>query len=74
LERYLNLKGDSGVTHYDIGPDFIRVQFGDPTIYVYDHARPGQYHVDRMKALAVSGRGLATYISRHVGEAYARKE
>lgn len=74
MERYLNLNGDSGVTHYDICVDCIRVQFQDSTIYVYDHARPGKHHVDRMKALALSGRGLGTYINQHVRRAYARKE
>lgn len=74
MERYLNLNGDSGVTYYDTGPDFIRVQFQDSTIYVYDHIRPGKHHVDRMKELAMSGRGLGTYISQHVRKAYARKE
>jgi hypothetical protein len=74
VEHYLNLNGDSGVTRYAIGRDFIRVQFRDPTIYVYDYVRPGKHHVDRMKELAVSGRGLGTYISQNVGKAYARKE
>jgi hypothetical protein len=27
-----------------------------------------------MKTLAESGRGLGTYISQHVGKAYARKQ
>lgn len=74
LERYLNLSGNSGVTCYDLGPGFIRVQFEDPTIYVYDYVRPGKNHVDRMTALAVSGRGLGTYIAQYVRKTYARKE
>jgi hypothetical protein len=74
LERYRNLSGDSGVTHYEIGLDYIRVQFEDGSIYVYDYSRPGQHHVDEMKSLAVAGPGLSTYISQHVRKAYARKE
>lgn len=74
MERYLNLNGDSGVTHYDTGAASIRVQFLDSTIYVYDHLRPGKQHVDRMKALAISGRGLGTYINQCVRKAYARRE
>ena len=73
MERYLNHKGDSGVTGYELGPDSIRVWFGQANYY-YDHSRPGQNHVDNMKVLAVSGRGLGTYISRYVQEAYVRKE
>jgi hypothetical protein len=73
-ERYRNLNGDSGVTNYAIGPDFIAVQFQDPTIYIYDDTRPGRAHVEQMKAFAVCGRGLGTYISRHVRKAFARKQ
>lgn len=71
---YGNLSGDSGVTFYALGPDFIAVQFRDSTVYVYDSTRPGGDHVEQMKARAVAGRGLGTYISQHVREAYARKQ
>jgi hypothetical protein len=50
-ERYRNLNGDSGVTQCHVGPDFIAVQFQEPTVYIYDGARPGRHHVARMKAL-----------------------
>jgi hypothetical protein len=73
--RYRNVQGDSGVTAYSIGDDWIRVQFrGHDDVYVYDWRRPGREHVEQMKRLAVSGRGLASYISRHVGDNYAAKE
>jgi hypothetical protein len=73
-EPYRNLGRDSGVTAYAIGPDFIAVQWTPPIVYVYDHDRPGREHVETMKALAESGRGLGTYVSRHVGKAFARKQ
>ena len=73
-ERYRNLCGDSGVTYYAIGPDFIAVQFQDPTVYVYDHTRPGRAHVEQMKTCADGGRGLGTYISQHVRKAFSRKQ
>jgi hypothetical protein len=73
-ERYRNLKGDSGVTYYAIGPDFIAVQFQDPTVYIYDDSRPGHVHVEKMKALAVRGHGLGSYISQHVRKAFVRKQ
>ena len=72
--RYLNLNGDSGVTYYAIGDDFIAVQFQDEAVYIYDHARPGAHHVGQMKIRAVAGRGLATYISQNVKDVYARKQ
>lgn len=74
MQRYGNLSGDSGVTEYDIGTDFIRVRFHGATVYVYDYTVPGPHHVERMKTLARKGRGLGTYISQHVRRNYARKE
>ena len=70
--RYGNLSGDSGVTHYAIGADFVAVQFGTPTVYVYDYDQPGRITVEQMKSFALAGRGLGTYISQHVRKAYAR--
>ncbi|HEY4218738.1 MAG TPA: hypothetical protein VGM67_16465 [Gemmatimonadaceae bacterium] len=64
------------MTFFDDGPDFIKIQFGatDDVVYVYDHVIPGATDVARMKALAVAGRGLSTYISQHVRDRYRRKE
>ena len=72
-ERYGNLSGDSGVTHYVIGSDFIAVQFRGGTVYVYDWSSPGRSHVEQMTARAIAGRGLGTYISQHVKQAYSHK-
>lgn len=74
MEPYLNHSGDSGITDYEVGTDFIRVRFRGGATYRYSYLRPGQYHVDLMKALAVAGRRLGTYISQHVREQYERKE
>jgi hypothetical protein len=73
MERYRNLGGGSGVVAFEIAPRAITVQFADGGKYVYDHASPGKGHVAEMKRLAKAGRGLATYINRHVRENYARK-
>ena len=73
--QYPNLSGDSGVSEYEVGPDFIRVRFGrSTTVYVYDSSRPGSVRVDEMKRLASVGKGLATYISQQVKADYSRKE
>jgi hypothetical protein len=72
MERYKDITGGSGVAAYEIGPDYINVQFKErPDVYGYTYARPGAAHVERMKALARRGHGLATYISKHVRERYA---
>jgi len=63
---YLNLSGESGIQGYDLGPDFIEVQFpGRDQPYRYTNSRVGRENVEHMKRLAVSGRGLSTFISQH---------
>lgn len=73
MTPYLNFSGTSGVTAYKIGTDYINVQFQDEDIYVYSYSRPGRIHVENMKRLATSGRGLGTYINQHVRTLYAHK-
>lgn len=71
MKRYRNLSGNSGVVAYQLGPDSIDVKFQDGRIYLYTYASAGSVHVETMKRLAADGRGLCTYISRNVREAYA---
>lgn len=72
MERYGNLDGDSGVVAYALLPDRIRVKFRNGAVYEYGPLRPGRRKVDTMKRLARSGRGLSTFISRHVRDDYER--
>lgn len=74
MKRYGTAGRDTGITAYEILDNSIRVQFVDGSIYVYDAVSPGVNHVERMKALAVAGEGLTTYINQHVRKAYARRE
>ena len=74
MERYLNLGGDSGVVGYEIGPDFVRVQFSDGAIYLYNYASAGSQNIEYMKELAIRGQGLNSFINRVVRKAYARRE
>ena len=41
MKRYRNLGGDSGIVAYEDGEDFIRVQFSDGSIYLYNYTKPG---------------------------------
>lgn len=74
MERYRNLGGDSSVVAYEIGSDFIRVQFSDGSVYMYTYASAGSANIEHMKQLARSGQGLNSFIMRHVRKAYARRE
>jgi hypothetical protein len=66
MERYANRNGKSSVAGYEIGYDFIRVQFkGNSKIYTYSYrGEAGQYHVDNMKVLAAQGFGCAVILER----------
>jgi len=56
MERYRNRGGDSGVSAYEIGSDFIKVKFsGTLRIYTYSYRRAGSMHVESMKRLAQIG-------------------
>ncbi len=66
-------KGSStgGILSYEIGENKITVKFKDGTTYLYDYNRPGKELVEEMKRLAVLGKGLTTYINKHVRENYS---
>jgi len=49
IERYKNLGGDSGVAAYENGPDFIRVQFSDGSVYLYTYASADAQNIEHMK-------------------------
>ena len=73
MEAYANRSGDSAVRAYEFDATSIAVEFQNRRAYLYDYGRPGRNDVERMKALAVSGRGLGTFISKVVKKRYARK-
>lgn len=71
MQRYRNLNGDSGVYAFEVGNNYIRVQFtGNSREYTYSYSKAGAYHVEQMKMLALKGMGLNSYINRHVKDLY----
>jgi hypothetical protein len=73
MERYKNLNGVSGVAAYEIGDDFIKVQFSDGSLYLYNYQSAGSNSIEQMKQLAIAGRGLNSFIGRVVKKGYASK-
>ena len=73
MQRYGNLKGNSGVTAFELRPRSIVVQFQDGAQYEYTDLSAGMDSVRTMQQLAVAGRGLSTYISQRVRASYAHK-
>lgn len=67
MERYRDWDNDSGVISYEIGSDYITVEFkkGRFHIYTYTYNSAGSYHIENMKRLAIAGDGLNEYIIEH---------
>jgi len=67
MENYGDTGGNSGIAAYEIGADYVSVQFTNTgKVYTYSYAKAGKSHVDQMKILARSGSGLNSYIMRNV--------
>ncbi|MCX3264206.1 hypothetical protein [Pedobacter agri] len=73
MERYLNHSGSSGVAAYQIGEDYIWVQFTSGSIYEYTYSSAGTRNIEEMKSLANSGSGLNSFIMKNVRNKYSRK-
>lgn len=73
MEIYRDIDGNSSVSAYEIGNDFIIVQFTKGGKYLYTYSVSGPNHVQNMISLARAGNGLNAYINRYVKHAYARK-
>jgi hypothetical protein len=74
VQPYKNLNGRSGVTAYEIGDDWIKVRFRAGGTYNYTYESTGKERVERMKVLAAAGKGLSTFISKHVRDDYASRD
>ena len=66
MERYRNSGGESGVSAFEISTDNIRAKFSTGSVYKYSYRKAGNGHVEQMKILARHGKGLNSYINRHV--------
>ncbi|MCT2563621.1 hypothetical protein [Chryseobacterium herbae] len=73
MERYSNNNGDSGVSGYSIGSDYIEVEFSTGSIYEYTYSSAGKANIEMMIDLARSGSGLNGFINRYVKNKYSRK-
>lgn len=78
METYRNLSGESNVRRYQIGNNFIDVEFsesrsGGATTYKYTYASAGSSNVEHMKQLAQAGSGLNSFINKEVKDLYASK-
>nr|WP_314542283.1 hypothetical protein [uncultured Massilia sp.] len=73
MQRYGHHGKESGVVAYDIDAGQIIVQFSNGERYLYTEDSAGAANIARMQELARAGRGLSSFISRHVHDRYVRK-
>ena len=73
MKRYKNVSGDSGVVAYELRSGAIIVQFKDGWKYEYTDQSAGPAAIATMHRLATSGRGLSSFISTTVRNAYSRR-
>jgi hypothetical protein len=73
VEKYKDLNGNSGISAFEIGRDYIMIEFKDGGRYLYNYSQPGIREVEEMKKYTLKGRELATYINQNVRERYAAK-
>ena len=72
MERYKDIDGDSGVTGFEIGNDYIKVWFNNDW-YSYTYASAGSQNIEQMKKLAKAGDGLNAFINKYVRKRYESK-
>lgn len=73
MQVYKNLGGNSNIRAYKIEDDSVIVQFGDGSMYQYTYQSAGKENIEQMKVLAISGKGLNSFIMRYAKKGYAAK-
>ncbi|HLA55571.1 MAG TPA: hypothetical protein VK623_05705 [Flavobacterium sp.] len=69
MTTYRNTSGNSNIAAYEIGADYIKVQFIDTgKVYKYSYRSAKASHVEAMKKLASKGTGLDAYISENINK------
>jgi len=65
--EYLNNRGNSPITHYQISTQSITVWFKGGKSYCYSYnGDAGKQNVEKMKELANLGTGLSAFITQNV--------
>lgn len=64
MERYVNYTGDSSITHYELGDEYIRIKCKKGVVE-YRASSNSQEHIEEMKTRAKEGIGLYRYIMKN---------
>lgn len=73
MEKYLNRGGNSGISSFEIGVDYVSIYFnGNSKLYKFSYISAGASHIEVMKILARNGSGLNSYIMKNVKNKFER--
>lgn len=72
-QKYKNVGGKSSVVMFELEKDAVNVRFSDRSAYRYTNQTAGPENIAKMKSLALSGKGLDTFIKETVKDRYCRK-
>lgn len=70
---YKNKSGDSKVARFQLLKGAVTVVFTDRSAYRYTNQSATPGNIQKMKELAVAGKGLGTFISTHLKDRFSRK-
>lgn len=73
MTRYIDRDDHSGILRYELGDDYIKIEFQNNSIYLYSYSSSGENYIETMKELAISGYGLNSYINKYVKLSYESK-
>ena len=70
---YKNLSGDSKIARYHIAKDALTIRYTDCSVYLYTNQSTSPETINKMKTLALAGKGLGTFINAGVKHRFSRK-
>ena len=73
MTLYKNLGGKSTVVRYHIAPDALTIRFTNCSVYIYTNQSATPESIAKMKAFALAGKGLGTFIEANLKDRYSRK-
>ncbi len=72
MHTYKNLSGSSGITRYQIESTEITIEFKGGKVYIWSYESAGCSNIEQMKAYALAGSGLNSFIMKNVKLLYVK--
>ena len=74
LTPYGNGNGNSGIIGYEIGNDWMDIEYANGGIYTYTEKNVGEVNFLKMQVFAMQGSGLNAFINKEVRGRGRRRE